>query len=139
MADDLRQIVAALRIASDLERIGDLAKNIAKRVDRAERRVPRRSSSLTGLQHMAELALEQLKDVLDAYAAARRRRPRMDVWRRDERDRRDLQLAVPRAADLHDGRPAQHHASARISCSAPRTSSASATTPPISPRRSTTS
>ena len=40
MAVDLREIVAALRIANDLERIGDLAKNIAKRVDRARRRVP---------------------------------------------------------------------------------------------------
>ena len=57
-------------------------------------------------------------------------------WRCGRRrgDRRDLHLAVPRAADLHDGGSAQHHASARICCSAPRTSSASATTPPTSPR-----
>ena len=40
MAVDLREIVSAIRIAGDLERIGDLAKNIAKRVLAIERRVP---------------------------------------------------------------------------------------------------
>ena len=40
MAVDLREIVGALRVANDLERIGDLAKNIAKRVHGARRRIP---------------------------------------------------------------------------------------------------
>ena len=40
MAVDLRDIVGALRVANDLERIGDLAKNIAKRVIALERRIP---------------------------------------------------------------------------------------------------
>ena len=44
MAIDLREIVGALRVSNDLERIGDLAKNIAKRVVATERRVPRRRS-----------------------------------------------------------------------------------------------
>ena len=44
LADDLRRVLAALRIAGDLERIGDLAKNIAKRAlgDRDESRIPSR-------------------------------------------------------------------------------------------------
>ena len=67
MAMDLREIVGAIRISSDLERIGDLGKNIAKRV------LAMRDQSLPpqlvrGIEHMSELALEQLKEVLDAYA-----------------------------------------------------------------------
>ena len=51
VASDLRDVIAAMRISNDLERVGDLAKNVAKRVE-----------------HMTELAQSQLKDVLDAYA-----------------------------------------------------------------------
>ncbi len=66
MAVDLRQIMAAMRVANDLERIGDLAKNIAKRaLAVASEQHPR--SLMAGLGHMVELALRQLKDVLDAY------------------------------------------------------------------------
>ena len=64
---DLREIVAAIRISGDLERVGDLAKNIAKRavVLSAEQRLPR---AMIGLRHMGELAAINLNDVLDAYA-----------------------------------------------------------------------
>src|SRR5437588_10874764 len=67
MAVDLREIVAALRVSNDLERIGDLAKNIAKRVigldtDFLPHKVIR------GVEHMTDLVLSQLKDGLDAYA-----------------------------------------------------------------------
>ena len=67
MAVDLREIVGAIRVAGDLERVGDLAKNIAKRSVRIgiEARVPR---TIVGLKHMNEVATELLKDVLDAYA-----------------------------------------------------------------------
>ncbi len=66
MADDLRHVIAALRITGDLERIGDLAKNIAKRaLAIAHESHPK--PLMSGLRHMGELALEQLKDVLDAY------------------------------------------------------------------------
>ena len=81
MAVDLREIVAAIRISGDLERVGDLAKNVAKRTMKvaSEARVPR---AIVGLKHMNEVAAMQLKDVLDAYAqrdgeAARR------VWQQD--------------------------------------------------------
>ncbi|WP_185983381.1 phosphate signaling complex protein PhoU [Aureimonas mangrovi] len=67
MAQDLREIVGAIRISNDLERIGDLGKNIAKRViSIAEHNQP--VKLVRGIEHLSELALEQLKDVLDAYA-----------------------------------------------------------------------
>ena len=68
LADDLREIIGAIRISSDLERVGDLGKNIAKRVAAvSEARHP--FSLFRGLQALTELALTQLKDVLDAYAS----------------------------------------------------------------------
>ncbi|KAA0972423.1 phosphate signaling complex protein PhoU [Aureimonas fodinaquatilis] len=68
MARDLREIVGAIRIASDLERIGDLGKNIAKRAI-AVHEFGQPLQLTRGIEHMASLAQEQLKDVLDAYAA----------------------------------------------------------------------
>ena len=68
MADDLREIIGAIRISADLERVGDLGKNIAKRVVAVtEGRQP--PSLFRGLQALAELALTQLKEVLDVYAS----------------------------------------------------------------------
>ena len=68
MAQDLREIVGAIRISNDLERIGDLGKNIAKRVIAAhEHQQP--IKLVRGIEHLSELAIEQLKEVLDAYAA----------------------------------------------------------------------
>jgi phosphate transport system protein len=62
----LREIVGALRIASDLERIGDLAKNIGKRVIVLNgENTPRRA--IRGVLHMTALSLRQLKDGLDSY------------------------------------------------------------------------
>jgi phosphate transport system protein len=69
LAVDLREIVSAMRIAGDLERAGDLAKNTAKRViAMTGHSHPRRV--VAGVRHMSELASGQLKDVLDAYAAS---------------------------------------------------------------------
>jgi phosphate transport system protein len=67
MADDLREIIAALKIAGVIERIGDYAKNIAKRVGRIEGR--NRFEPLTLIPAMGELAAEMIHDVLTAYAA----------------------------------------------------------------------
>src|SRR5215469_4666501 len=68
MAVDLREVVGALRLANDLERIGDLAKNIAKRVAAIDGDF-HPQTLLRGVQHMAALVLGQLKQVLDAYAS----------------------------------------------------------------------
>ncbi len=81
VAQDLRQIMVAIRISSDLERIGDLAKNIAKRTHALSGGAPRRI--MTGLKRMGHLALEQLQDVLDAYSSDNADKA-MEVWRNDE-------------------------------------------------------
>ena len=81
MAVDLRECVAAFRIAGDLERVGDLAKSIAKRAVKiaAEARLPR---AIVGLRSMHDFAALQLKDVLDAYAQRDVEKARA-VWARD--------------------------------------------------------
>ncbi|MDE1993061.1 MAG: phosphate signaling complex protein PhoU [Rhizobiaceae bacterium] len=66
MAADLREIMGSIRIAADLERVGDLGKNTAKRVIAVQGTgVPRRLAR--GIEHLSELALVQLKEVLDVY------------------------------------------------------------------------
>ena len=82
MAIDLREIVAALRIANDLERIGDLAKNIGKRVVALDGEF-QSQKLMRGLEHMADLVLTQIKDVLDSYAR-RDVGKALAVWRGDE-------------------------------------------------------
>ena len=67
MAADLREIMGAIRIAAELERVGDLGKNTAKRVIAVQSSgMPRKLAR--GLEHLAELALMQLKEVLDVFA-----------------------------------------------------------------------
>jgi phosphate transport system protein len=82
MAIDLRALVAMLRISNDLERIGDLAKNIGKRTvamgnDHAQRRMMR------GLRHMGTLVVAQLACVLDSFVD---RSPvkALKVWQSDK-------------------------------------------------------
>jgi len=82
MAVDLREIVGALRVSNDLERIGDLAKNIAKRVIALGSEF-HPHKVIRGVEHMADLVLGQLKDVLDAYARHDLNKA-MAVWRGDE-------------------------------------------------------
>ena len=67
MADDLREVIAALKIAGVIERIGDYSKNIAKRVGRIEGR--RHFEPLALIPAMGEVAAEMVHDVLTAYAA----------------------------------------------------------------------
>ncbi|HUJ03146.1 MAG TPA: phosphate signaling complex protein PhoU [Rhizomicrobium sp.] len=66
MAVDLRETLAAIKIASELERIGDLAKNIAKRALVLNREPPIRLTQ--SLARMGRVALSQLKLVLDSYS-----------------------------------------------------------------------
>ena len=67
MANDLRDVIAALKISGVVERIGDYAKNIAKRVGDIEGR--KKFEPLTLLPAMAEIATGMVHDVLTAYAA----------------------------------------------------------------------
>ncbi|CAH0339340.1 phosphate signaling complex protein PhoU [Rhizobium sp. CECT 9324] len=66
VAADLREIIGALRIASDLERVGDLGKSNCKRVMAVQSSgIPRKLAR--GIEHLSDLALAQLKEVLDVY------------------------------------------------------------------------
>jgi phosphate transport system protein len=68
MAQDLRAVVGAIRMAGDLERIGDLAKNIAKRVNAVgEAPTPRKLSY--GIEDMSGLVLAQIRGVVDKYVS----------------------------------------------------------------------
>lgn len=67
MADDLREVIAALKIAGVVERIGDYSKNIAKSADKIEQR--KRFEPLTLVPAMADLARGMVHDVMTAYAA----------------------------------------------------------------------
>lgn len=67
MADDLREVIAALKIAGIIERIGDYAKNIAKRTGRIAGHDGFGPFPL--IPAMAEIAAEMVHDVLTAYAA----------------------------------------------------------------------
>ncbi len=67
MADDLREVIAALKIAGMLERIGDYAKSIAKRAPEIQGRA--KFEPLTLIPAMAEIAGEMVHDVMTAYAA----------------------------------------------------------------------
>lgn len=82
MADDLRDVIAALKISGIIERIGDYAKNIAKRVEEVEVRA--RIEPLSLIPAMAEIAEGMVRDVLNAYGA---RDPvlAVEVIRRDEK------------------------------------------------------
>jgi phosphate transport system protein len=82
MAIDLRDVVGALRVSNDLERIGDLAKNIAKRVTALNGDF-HPQKLIRGVEHMATLVLDQLKRVLDSYAG-RDLSSALEVWRGDE-------------------------------------------------------
>ena len=68
MAQDLRAVVGAIRMAGDLERIGDLAKNIAKRVSAVSHGATPRNLS-HGIDAMSELVLSQVQGVIELYAA----------------------------------------------------------------------
>ena len=81
MAHDLREIIVAIRVSSDIERIGDLAKNTAKRTHAISEALPRNLSS--GLTRMGKMAQTQLNQVLNAYAK-RDDEMGLAVWRADE-------------------------------------------------------
>lgn len=82
MAVDLREILGALRVSNDLERVGDLAENVAKRVLLLTEEF-RIGEVVLHLRHMVDLVRDQLADVLQSYqkrdvAAA------LNVWCKDQ-------------------------------------------------------
>ncbi|HEV2551457.1 MAG TPA: phosphate signaling complex protein PhoU [Stellaceae bacterium] len=81
MARDLRQSIAALKIASDLERIGDYAANVAKRSIALNQTPP--VKPVYAIPRMGRLCQAMIKDVLDAYVE-RDADKALAVWLRDE-------------------------------------------------------
>jgi len=81
MANDLREVISSLKISSDLERIGDYAKNVAKRTLALNQLAPHEATR--SIPRMAKLVQAIIKDVLDAYANHDPNRA-LDVWHRDE-------------------------------------------------------
>jgi phosphate transport system protein len=81
MARDLRQIVAALKVSTDLERIGDYAANVAKRSIALNQTPP--VKPVYAIPRMGRLCTAMIKDVLDAYVE-RDADKAMEVWLRDE-------------------------------------------------------
>jgi phosphate transport system protein len=82
MASDLRRTVSAMKIANNLERTGDLAKNIAKRalvIAESEPMTPLTRS----IERMGRLVIQRLKEVLDAYTSGQVDRATA-VWARDK-------------------------------------------------------
>src|SRR3546814_11789565 len=81
VANDLREVIAALKISGELERIGDYAKNVAKRTMVLNQLAPHESAR--SIPRMAKLVQAIIKDVLDAYANHDPDRA-IDVWHLDE-------------------------------------------------------
>jgi phosphate transport system protein len=82
VAGDLREIVGILRIANEIERIGDLAKNIGKRVMALDSEFYP-VGLIRGVEHMGSMVLAQLKEVLDSYARHDLKKA-LAVWNGDE-------------------------------------------------------
>jgi phosphate transport system protein len=81
MADDLREIISALKISALLERIGDYAKNIAKRTTVLASAAPIQPQVI--IPEMGKLVARMVKDVLDAYAN-RDVEKALAVWQQDQ-------------------------------------------------------
>ena len=82
MAVDLRECVSAMRVCNDLERIGDHAKHIGKRVVALDLDL-HPQKLIRGVEHMGSLVLGLLKQVLDAYGS-RDLPAALAVWNGDE-------------------------------------------------------
>jgi phosphate transport system protein len=82
MAVDLRELIAILRIVNDLERIGDLAKNIAKRVLAIDSEAMPRQARM-GFTHIMSLALGLLTEALNSFVNGDSEHAK-SIWSRDE-------------------------------------------------------
>lgn len=82
MASDLRAIITAIHVANDLERIGDMAKQLARRSLKLEG-INLQPTFYNGVKNMTALVLRQVKDALDAYAN-RDAPASIDVCNRDD-------------------------------------------------------
>jgi phosphate transport system protein len=130
MGDDLRVIVSSMRVSQDLERVGDLAKNIAKRALIIDGTMQQRTLA-HGVDSLSRLVLGQLKRSIEAFVE-RDTTKAEDVWRHDaEIDA--LYTSLFRELLTYMMEDPRNISPAPICCSAPRTWSASAIMRPTSP------
>ena len=81
MAVDLRITISTMKISHDLERIGDLAKSVAKKVKPLPVDLP--DELTASLRRLGDLVQKQLKDVLAAYLNKSKEKA-IEIWRKDE-------------------------------------------------------
>ena len=81
MAVDLRITISTMKMSHDLERIGDLAKSVAKKVKPLPVDLP--DELTASLRRLGDLVQKQLKDVLDAYLNKSKEKA-IEIWRKDE-------------------------------------------------------
>ena len=81
MASDLRMIITSIQVASDLERTGDMAKQLCKRTQQIEQ-LSLAPKFYNGVKHMTDLVAQQIKSALDAYAT-RDAEASVEVCKRD--------------------------------------------------------
>ena len=81
MAIDLRITISTMKISHDLERIGDLAKSVAKKVKPLPVDLP--DELIGSLRRLGDLVQKQLKDALDAYLN-RSKDKAIEIWKKDE-------------------------------------------------------
>ena len=112
-ASDLRLVTTAMKIDTDLERIGDMAVNICERV--LELNEEPTLKPYIDIPRMAKEAQGMVRDSLDAFVQ-RRHRPRGRRDRSGRLGRRPRASGLPRAAVLHGGGSAHDRASDRASC-----------------------
>ena len=81
MAVDLRITISSMKISHDLERIGDLAKSVAKKVKPLPVDLP--EELIGSLRRLGDLVQKQLKDALDAYLNKSKDKA-IEIWKKDE-------------------------------------------------------
>ena len=81
MAIDLRITISTMKISHDLERIGDLAKSVAKKVKPLPVDLP--DELIGSLRRLGDLVQKQLKDALDAYLNKSKDKA-IEIWKKDE-------------------------------------------------------
>ncbi len=132
-ATDLRMVLAVMKISASLERVGDYAKNMAKRTEVLSQ-MPAIAGSGMALRRMSQAVNRMLQDALDSYI-------RRDADLAQDVRQRDLEVdqmynALFREFLTHMMEDPRNITSACICISSPRTSSGWATMPPRSPNRS---
>ena len=133
MAADLRAIMAAIKINSDLERVGDMAVNIGEAARRYASHPP--VKKLIDIPRMATTAQRMLRDALDSYVRGDMQLAQQRAGRRRRAGHAE-DAGVPRAADLHAAGPRRPSSRRSTSFSFRAISSASATMPRTSPKTS---